>query len=248
MTNPTTTSDTPIDFSALRLQLSSGSEKVQQQLIQQLATLGESGLEVLMDFLLQRRDRLPTWIDGKIYQILYRSEFSPAREFLQTHFPAGIVTLRSQSNIDYSSLQQLLIEGDFQAADRVTLQKLCELAGATAVQRKWLYFTEVERFPILDLQTVDTLWSVYSEGKFGFSVQRGLWLTLGKNWEKLWAKIGWKNGNTWTRYPDGFTWSLDAPIGHLPLSNQLRGNRAIAALFSHPAWGKREQGAAIGDQ
>ncbi|MDZ4878429.1 MAG: Ycf53-like protein [Chroococcidiopsis cubana SAG 39.79] len=74
----------------------------------------------------------------------------------------------------------------------MTLQKLCELAGATAVQRKWLYFTEVERFPILDLQTVDTLWSVYSEGKFGFSVQRGLWLTLGKNWEKLWAKLAGK--------------------------------------------------------
>jgi hypothetical protein len=238
MTNLTTTSDTPIDFAALGLQLSSGSEKVQQQLIQQLAVLGEPGLDVLMEFLLQRRDRLPTWIDGKTYQILYRSEVPAAREFLQTHFPQGIVTVRSQSNLDYSSLQQLLIEGDFQAADRVTLQKLCELAGATAVQRKWLYFTEVESLPILDLQTINTLWLIYSEGKFGFSVQRELWLAVGRNWEKLWAKIGWKNGNNWTRYPDGFTWSLDAPVGHLPLSNQLRGNRVIAALFSHPAWEK----------
>jgi hypothetical protein len=243
MTNPTTTSDTPIDFSALRLQLSSGSEKVQQQLIQQLAALGNPGLEVLMGFLLQRRDRSPTWIDGKTYQILYRSESPTASEFLQTHFPTGIVTLRSQCDIDYSPLQQLLIEGDFQAADRVTLQKLCEIAGTAALQRKWLYFTEVESLPIPDLQTVNTLWSVYSENKFGFSVQRELWLSLGKNWEKLWVKIGWKNGNTWTRYPDGFNWSLDAPVGHLPLSNQLRGNRAIAALFSHPAWVKREQGA-----
>lgn len=236
MTNPTTTSDTPIDFSALRLQLSSGSEKVQQQLIQQLAVLGNPGLDVLIEFLLQRRDRPPTWIDGKTYQVLYHSESAAAREFLQSHFPHGVVTLRSQSNIDYSPLQQLLIQGDFQAADRITLQKLCELAGASAVQRKWLYFTEVESFPIPDLQTVNTLWLVYSEGKFGFSVQRELWLAVGKNWEKLWMKIGWKNGNTWTRYPDGFTWSLDAPVGHLPLSNQLRGNRAIAALFSHLAW------------
>jgi len=238
MTNSSTTSDTPIDLSALRLQLTSGSEKVQQQLIQQLATLGNGGLDVLMEFLLQRRTNSPTWIDGKAFQILHAANYPPAQEFIQTYFPNGIVPLRSEQGIDYSPLQQLLIAQDFQAADRMTLQKLCELAGTAAAQRKWLYFTEVETFPISDLQTINTLWLVYSEGKFGFSMQREIWLSLGKNWEKFWLKIGWKNGNTWTRYPDGFTWNLTAPAGHLPLSNQLRGNRAIAAMFSHPAWVK----------
>lgn len=147
--------------------------------------------------------------------------------------------MESERDIDYKPLQQLLIAQDFQAADRMTLQKLCELAGPAAVQRKWLYFTEIENFPISDLQTIDTLWLTYSEGKFGFSVQREIWLSLGKNWEKFWFKIGWKNGNTWTRYPDGFTWNLTAPVGHLPLSNQLRGNRVIAALLSHKAWSDR---------
>jgi GUN4-like len=68
-------------------------------------------------------------------------------------------------------------------------------------------------------------------------VQRELWLSVGKNWEKLWTQIDWKNGNNWTRYPQGFTWDLSAPKGHLPLSNQLRGVRVMAALLSHPAWG-----------
>ena len=238
MTNSTTTSDTPIDLSALRLQLTSGSEKVQQQLIEQLATLGNPGLDVLMEFLLQRRTNLPTWIDGKVFQILHAANYPKAQEFIQAYFPTGIIKLRSEQGIDYNPLQQLLIAQDFQAADRLTLQKLCELAGSAAVQRKWLYFTEVESFPIADLQTVDTLWVVYSEGKFGFSIQRDIWSSLGKNWEKFWLKIGWKNGNIWTRYPDGFTWNLTAPVGHLPLSNQLRGNRTIATLFSHPAWEK----------
>ncbi|MBV8887962.1 MAG: GUN4 N-terminal ARM-like repeat domain-containing protein [Chroococcidiopsidaceae cyanobacterium CP_BM_RX_35] len=234
MTDSMTASDTKNDLSAL-IQLTSGSEKVQQQLLQQLAAAGNAGLDVLMEFLLQRRSELPTWVEGKAYQVLYKADSPKAREFLQTHFPAGIVPLNSERNIDYSSLQQLLSAQDFQAADRLTLQKLCELAGAAAVQRKWLYFTEVENFPQLDLQTINTLWLVHSEGKFGFSVQREIWLSS-PSWEKFWPKIGWKTGNSWTRYPDAFTWNLTAPKGHLPLSNQLRGVRVIAALLSHPAW------------
>lgn len=148
------------------------------------------------------------------------------------------VSLNSDSGIDYAPLQQLLAEQNFQAADQMTLQKLCELAGSSAVQRKWVYFTEVEQFPITDLQTINNLWLTYSEGKFGFSVQREIWLGVGKNWDKFWAKIGWKNGNNWTRYPQEFTWSLSAPKGHLPLSNQLRGVRVIASLLAHPAWTK----------
>lgn len=147
-----------------------------------------------------------------------------------------IVLLKSERNIDYSPLETLLKAQDFQAADKMTLEKLCELAGVEATQRGWLYFTEVENFPVSDLQTIDRLWRNYSEGKFGFSVQREIWLSLGKNWEKLWPKIGWKTGNNWTRYPNEFTWTLSAPKGHLPLSNQLRGVRVMASLLSHPAW------------
>ncbi|MDZ4878428.1 MAG: hypothetical protein CLLPBCKN_007863 [Chroococcidiopsis cubana SAG 39.79] len=109
MTNPTTTSDTPIDFllSACSFRLDRKSSTATDSTA---SNTRRARFRSVDGILLQRRDRLPTWIDGKIYQILYHSKFSPARELLQTHFPAGIVTLRSQSNIDYSSLQQLLIE------------------------------------------------------------------------------------------------------------------------------------------
>lgn len=150
--------------------------------------------------------------------------------------PSVTLALRSDANIDYAPLQTLLAAQSFQAADALTLQKLCELAGPTAVQRKWLYFTEVEKFPQTDLQTIDALWRTYSEGKFGFSVQRQIWLGTGKNWDRFWPKIGWKQGNQWPRYPQGFTWDLSAPAGHLPLTNQLRGVRVMAALLTHPAW------------
>lgn len=236
MTDPMIVSGTASDIDSLLQPLIAGSISVQQQLILQLIDLGENGLDVLMEFLLKRRETKATWIDGKAYQVLYNSDAPKVKEFLLSYFPEGIVPLKSECGIDYNSLQQQLAIQDFQAADRLTLEKMCELAGSTAVQRKWLYFTEVGNFPATDLQTINELWIVHSEGKFGFSVQREIWLGLSKNWENFWSKIGWKSGNSWTRYPNGFTWDISAPKGHLPLSNQLRGVRVIASLFSHPAW------------
>lgn len=226
------------ELDAVRVQLIDGSERVQQQLLPQITGLGEAGDDILMEFLLKRSGNPPKWIDGKVYQLLRTANSEPVKAFLQTHFPQGVVPLLSEVGIDYQSLQELLVNQDFEAADRLTMQTMCELAGEAASQRKWLYFTEIDSFPVADLQTINNLWVVYSEGKFGFSVQRELWLGLGKNWDQLWVKIGWKDGNNWTRYPNGFTWDLTAPKGHLPLSNQLRGVRVIAALFAHPAWDK----------
>ncbi|GAB4468882.1 MAG: GUN4 domain-containing protein [Elainellaceae cyanobacterium] len=216
--------------------LQSENEKTQLQLIQDIAAQGESGLAVLMRLLQERQSSKPGLLEGKAVQILAASESAQAKAFLQAQFPQGLVPGRSQRNVDYTQLQALLVQQDFQAADRLTLEKMCELAGPTALQRRWIYFTEVDDFPIEDLQTINTLWLVYSEGKFGFSVQRDLWLGVGKNWDRLWPLIGWKSGNNWTRYPGGFTWNLTAPRGHLPLSNQLRGVRTIASLMAHPAW------------
>jgi hypothetical protein len=220
----------------LRLKLRSESPKTQIQALQDITQVGEAGLDLLMEFLLERRTTNATPIEGRAYQALYTDNSAKATAFLQTHFPTGLVPLRSDRNIDYSALQQLLAQQDFEAADRLTLQKLCEIAGPAAVQRKWIYFTEVENLPTTDLQTINTLWLVHSEGKFGFSVQREIWISLGKDWDKLWPKIGWKSANNWTRYPQAFTWNLSAPRGHLPLSNQLRGVRVMASLLAHPAW------------
>lgn len=238
MTDSISTSplDSAADTAEFRSQLRSGSEKTQLQLLQQ--HIADSGWDVLMEFLLERKSEAPTAVMGKAYQILYSADSARVTEFLQANFPTGVVQLRSEANIDYTPLQQLLALQEFQEADRLTLEKLCELAGGTASVRKWLYFTQVESLPVADLQTMNTLWKVHSEGKFGFSVQRDIWLASGKNWDKLWPLIGWKKGNNWTRYPQEFIWDLSAPRGHLPLSNQLRGVQPFAALMAHRAWAK----------
>jgi GUN4-like/ARM-like repeat domain, GUN4-N terminal len=212
--------------------------KNQVQMLPQLIAAGLPGIEVAIAWLQQQRETKPTTVTGAVYQALYQSEFPIAREYLDRELPTGMVPLKSSLEVDYTQLQKLLAQQQFEAADKLTTEKLCELAGTDAVKRKWIYFTEVEQLPTIDLQTIDALWLFHSEGKFGFSIQRELWLGMAKSWDKLWVKIGWKSGNNWTRYPGAFTWNLTAPKGHLPLSNQLRGVRVMSSLLSHPAWEK----------
>ena len=234
----TTSASIPTDVVELQEKFTTSSPKNQLQILPQLIEMGTPGIEVTIAWLQQQQGTKPTIVAGAVYQALYQSELPTAKEYLDRELPTGLIPLQSSMGVDYTQLQKLLAQQDFQAADKLTTEKLCELAGVGAVKRKWIYFTEVEQLPQVDLQTIDALWLLHSEGKFGFSIQREMWLSLGKNWDKFWPKIGWKEGNNWTRYPGSFTWNLTAPRGHLPLSNQLRGVRVISSLLSHPAWEK----------
>ncbi|MEM1241430.1 MAG: GUN4 N-terminal ARM-like repeat domain-containing protein [Cyanobacteria bacterium P01_H01_bin.26] len=217
-------------------QLRSNNLKRQLSAVTELVNAGEPGLLFLIDFLKEVSTSRPSVAAGRAYQLLCTSESITVQTFLAETLPQGVVDLNSAQSVTYQPLQALLIDQKFEEADRLTLQKLCELAGPAAVQRKWVYFTEVDSFPAADLLTIDQLWRVYSEDRFGFSKQRELWLGLNQDWDRLWEKLAWKSGNIWTRYPGEFVWDLSAPVGHLPLSNQLRGVRMMEFLLSHPAW------------
>lgn len=197
-----------------------------------------AGRPVVWAYWQQRRaQEVPlSFVDGRLYEYLITGDDPAIGATLAETYPQGVVPLVSARNLDYSPLQHLLVRHQFEEADRVTRKYLWELAGPAAVQRQWVYFTEVQQFPTPDLHTLDRLWWMHSEGKFGFRVQRQLWLNLGRDWDKLWPRIGWRREGTWTRYPKGFTWDLTAPAGHLPLTNQQRGVRLLEALLTHPAW------------
>jgi len=224
------------EIAQLEIQLSKESPKNQLQVISQLEALGSAGFEVLSNFLLAQKENIANPVVGKAYQALYQANTEETVAFLLEHFPLGIVNLESDFEIDYLPLQRLLAAKNYEEADNLTRIKMCEIAGEGALKRKWIYFSEVSKFPIQDLQTLNSLWVNYSEGKFGFSVQRSLWISLGRDYNKLWNKIGWKKENHWTKFPHEFTWDLSAPPGHLPLLNQLRGVRVTDALYAHPVW------------
>ena len=139
----------------------------------------------------------------------------------------------------HGGLQQDLLQEKFQAADRTTSAVLRQLAGPDAERRGYVYFSEVAGMSGGDLTVIDRLWTAYSQGRFGFTTQARLLQAQGGRYDLLWPRIGWKCDGVWTRYPGAFTWSLEAPEGHMPLVNQLRGVRLMDALLNHPALQQR---------
>ena len=180
------------------------------------------------------------WAAGWLLQVLRRHQPHVLAALLDAS-PDGWFQAESAVEIDYDPLQRSLLNEDFQAADRFTSAVLRQLAGAEAVRRGYVYFSEVASIPGLDLVSLDRLWGVYSLGRFGFTAQATLLLALDGRYELLWPRIGWKQAGVWTRYPGAFTWSLEAPDGHMPLINQLRGVRLMDALLNHPELLRRRE-------
>ncbi|MBM5788524.1 MAG: GUN4 domain-containing protein [Vulcanococcus sp.] len=178
------------------------------------------------------------WAPGTLVQLLLSQADGLAEAFWQRH-PEGWLAVSSAQGLDYGPLQRALIQQQFEEADRLTSEHLRQLAGTDAVKRGYVYYSEVPPMAAADLESLDRLWVVYSQGRFGFSVQLRLLRSLAGRWDQLWPRLGWKQAGVWTRYPGSFTWSLEAPEGHLPLVNQLRGVRLMDALLSHPALQRR---------
>ncbi len=228
-----TPESTNITIEELLQKFSSGSERQKRRLIPELESrandLSGLGSNLFNGFDQESDD----WTMGWIFQILNRHQQQFLSEFLKKEPLPWFVT-PSSSGIDYKPLQQSLLEERFEAADRITSEILRKLAGDGAMDRGYVYFTEVAGMDIEDLVTLDRLWVAYSQGKFGFSAQARLLESLEGRYDKLWPRIGWKLDGVWTRYPKAFTWTLEAPEGHMPLVNQLRGVRLMDAYMNHP--------------
>ena len=175
------------------------------------------------------------WSPGFILQLIHKTD----ENFIKNNLDCDDLswfTAPSEVGVDYSPLQRYLLNESYEDADRFTSSKLRELAGEKAVKRGYVYFSEVDFIPGVDLSTLDKLWIVYSRGKFGFTVQAKILDSVGGRYDKLWPRIGWKKDGIWTRYPNAFTWSIEAPSGHMPLVNQLRGVRLMDSLLNHQAF------------
>lgn len=136
-------------------------------------------------------------------------------------------SLSSSRNIDYSKLQHLLQERQWQAADEETVALMLEVVGRR--RDDWLRATDLKNFPLVDLRTVDQLWVKYSQNRFGFSIQRRVWKSLGSktDWQAECAmseQVGWQDKGKWIKY-ESLDFSLGAPEGHLPAVNGWIGGR-----------------------
>jgi len=144
--------------------------------------------------------------------------------------------LLTDLGLDYSKLSELLKAKDFKAADAETRSMLIKMSGEEAQKRGWIYWAEVKSIPVKDMETLENLWQHYSEGKFGFARQRKVWQKCRGQFDKFaeevsWFTDKWKNRN----WPDEFIYTLEAPDGHLPLTNCIRGAQVLQELLEHPA-------------
>ncbi len=123
---------------------------------------------------------------------------------------------------NYESLRDLLAAGKWKEADEET--ERCILKVARRDQEGWLRIEDIDNFPCEDLCIINQLWVKYSNGKFGFSVQKRIYQSVGGTkeydrqiWEAFCNKVGWNQRGKWL-YWDNLTFSLDTHfIGHLPV-------------------------------
>ena len=206
-------------------------QRKRKSLIKKIESSADSLFEVADTFLKESERGGDDWANGWILQVLkmYKPEF-----FENDIYNKWFLTY-TEKEINFDKLQLNLLEQNFEEADRITSSILRELAGKVAEKRGYVFYSEVKNMSGKDLETIDRLWKIYSQGKFGFSIQAKLLKSVGKRYDLLWPRIGWKKDGIWTRYPSAFSWSLDAPDGHMPLVNQLRGVRLMDSILRHPS-------------
>ena len=206
-------------------------QRKRKSLIKKIESSADSLFEVADTFLKESERGGDDWANGWILQVLkmYKPEF-----FENDIYNKWFLTY-TEREINFDKLQLNLLEQNFEEADRLTSSILRQLAGKVAEKRGYVFYSEVKNMSGKDLETIDRLWKIYSQGKFGFSIQAKLLKSVGKRYDLLWPRIGWKKDGIWTRYPSAFSWSLDAPDGHMPLVNQLRGVRLMDSILRHPS-------------
>lgn len=204
------------------------------------------------------REHLKTSVSSELGQILdkmiqpaIKKRYQSATEVLQALAsrspqssaqtpPPTPDSLKSARGVDYTRLRDLLATGEWKEADRETFKVM--LKAARREKQGWFDTNSIENFPGDDLRTIDKLWVKYSQGHFGFSVQKKIWLEIGRKVDydtecKLGDRVGWrkrrKGRKGWLEYDD-LTFNLEAPRGHLP---------SCARVF---AWGGEGWGLVVG--
>ena len=206
-------------------------QRKRKSLIKKIESSADALFEVAESIFKESERKGDDWAIGWILQVL--KKYKP--EFFENEIYNNWFLTFTEKEINFDKLQLNLLEQNFEEADRLTSSILRKLAGKVAEKRGYVFYSEVNNMSGKDLETIDRLWKIYSQGKFGFSIQAKLLKSVGKRYDLLWPRIGWKKDGVWTRYPTAFSWSLEAPEGHMPLVNQLRGVRLMDSILRHPS-------------
>jgi GUN4-like len=193
------------------------------------------GLDLLTEIVLNKTG----YLQCIAYELLFESTHLKLRANLIPLFP-----LQSSAGIDYSQLRDLLFAGKWADVNKLTTAKILEAVGHPG--RKYVELDDLPKLPALDLHTIDRLWLKASDRRFGFSVQKQIYLEENGNFEyrgvsefgtefgKFCQRIGWDAAGWYGTGGDN-RFSLQAPIGFMPsIAAETRGGAYYTiALLSH---------------
>jgi hypothetical protein len=140
------------------------------------------------------------------------------------------IPLESETGVDYCRLRHLLKARRWKEADQETARCMLQ---AMRKEKWWDVDTkDLLHFPYKDLKTIDRLWVHYSNCKFGFSVQKNIYVDCGakldgkypgdKIWYEFCDRVGWRNNSRFQKYDD-LTFNLTrSRAGELPSAGRPR--------------------------
>ena len=201
--------------------------------LSQAINYGEAGLDVVIQALQDRSQQ----IQWSAYRLLARKTETKVEQALQSF------SLISEAGIDYSSLQYLLAIQELEKADEQTRKLVLQAAERSD---KWLRNEEIQSLACEDLFIIDRLWTIYSQGCFGFSVQKRIWESLGSEksdrsrGEEFSDRVGWHKQKTETdtyydilqlytiKRREDIPCGLNAPEGNLPSICKFGGGELLS--------------------
>jgi hypothetical protein len=201
--------------------------------LSQALNYGEAGLDVVIQAL-QDRSKQIQW---SAYRLLARKTETKVEQALQSF------SLISEAGIDYSSLQYLLASQELEKADEQTRKLLLQAANRAD---NWLRNEDIQSLACEDLFIIDRLWTIYSQGRFGFSVQKRIWESLGSEkpdisrGQEFSDRVGWHKEQTETdtyydilklytiKRREDIPCGLNAPEGNLPSICEFGGGELLS--------------------
>jgi hypothetical protein len=111
--------------------------------------------------------------------------------------------LKSDRGVDYKTLRAALTQQEWEIADRLTYFHIRQVLQAP--EKSWIRDRNLKQFPPTDLQTIDRLWIQSSKGRFGFSIQRQIYLDCGGQLK------GDRDSSVWEAFLDRVGWRIEIP-------------------------------------
>jgi serine/threonine protein kinase len=167
-----------------------------------------------------------------LFQLSFQQQSQPSFEQNLFNSPVHKISrsvIKLETNrANFRQLEQLLTQKKWQEADQETGLIMCKIMGRE--KEKWLTIDHCKNFPTEELQIIDQLWLKSSNNRFGFTIQKSIWVDCGGKlgeynatiYQKFCDRIGWRKKGKFLSYSE-LTFNLNAPLGHLPWAADVLG-------------------------